>query len=355
MRTSVFVFFIALAPCLCNAQWPIFNQALPVSCQWPAFNYQAHGTFENVFVVDILSNFYDGYLAFGRGNICHPDSVFNYTRCYAAKCNENGDLMWWNRFDSDSIDLSEQWFNVAPGNRGGMIQNHNGQIISMFSTYINGDEFNSESRDYLVKLNNSGEIIEQHLVDSSFSAYSFLGLIEDQSDSSFVAYGWHMDSLDVINNTEPDAFLLKMDSLGNHIWQKEYPNTFETFGAVKAMDGGFWVSANTSLLGDCSDGFFQNWDFMLIKTDQFGNEEDRIIFGGSCGNEIATVHEYEEDKVVLVGRLTNEDNSQNSMFAGYYYSTLIEQQTNQNLTQPGYSGKVDHLIPAQIDHLKLTV
>ena len=115
MKNTCLLLFIAFAsPAL--AQWPAFNQAHPVSCQWPAYNYQAHGFFENVFVVDITPNFYDGYLTFGRGNICHPDSCLSYSRNFSAKCNENGDLMWWSRYDNPELDLGEEWFSNYPGN-----------------------------------------------------------------------------------------------------------------------------------------------------------------------------------------------------------------------------------------------
>ncbi|MFM9421573.1 MAG: T9SS type A sorting domain-containing protein [Bacteroidota bacterium] len=352
MKNFCFLFLIALSY-KTFAQWPEFNQAHPVSCQWPAYNYQAHGFFENVFVVDISPNFYDGYISFGRGNLCHPDSCVDYSRNFSAKCNENGDLMWWNRYDNPEFDLGEDWFgNYA--NRGGMVMNNNGEIVSMFSTKQELGQLDSV-RNYIVKIDPFGDLIEQHLVDSSFARYSFSGLIEDLSDSTYVAHGWYMDSLDVINNNEPDAFLLKLDSLGNHIWQKEYSDTYGTYDVIKAMDGGFWLCANTPGFEDCSDGFFQNNDFILIKTDEFGIEENRITFGGSCSNEIAAIYEYEYDKVILAGRLTNEENDPDAMFAGYYYSTLIEQQPNEVLVEttarkeylPTYNGDfVDlHVIP----------
>jgi len=352
MKNFCFLFLIALSY-KTFAQWPEFNQAHPVSCQWPAYNYQAHGFFENVFVVDISPNFYDGYISFGRGNLCNPDSCVDYSRNFSAKCNENGDLMWWNRYDNPEFDLGEDWFgNYA--NRGGMVMNNNGEIVSMFSTKQELGQLDSV-RNYIVKIDPFGDLIEQHLVDSSFARYSFSGLIEDLSDSTYVAHGWYMDSLDVINNNEPDAFLLKLDSLGNHIWQKEYSDTYGTYDVIKAMDGGFWLCANTPGFEDCSDGFFQNNDFILIKTDEFGIEENRITFGGSCSNEIAAIYEYEYDKVILAGRLTNEENDPDAMFAGYYYSTLIEQQPNEVLVEttarkeylPTYNGDfVDlHVIP----------
>ena len=357
MRKLLFSLVIICNALIVHAQWPEFNRAHPVSCQWPAYNYQAHGFFENVFVNDDAFNYYDGYLVFGNGVLCHPDSVDNYTRCFSAKTNSNGDMVWWNRYDDATTDENEQWFNYYNGTTGGMIENHNGSLMSIFTTFVGGNEFNGDTRNYLVQLNSDAEIVEQHLVDSSLAGYSFHGLIEDLTDSSYVTYGWHMDSLDVINNTEPDAFLLKMDSLGNHIWQSSYTGTFGTYpgGVVKAQDGGFWVCANTPGFEDCSDGFFQNSDLVLIKTDEFGNEVGRLVMGGSCGKEVATVYEYEEDKLILAGRLTNEINDPDGMFAGFYYTTLIEQLSNDILIEttvkkeylPTYNGDfVDlHVIP----------
>jgi hypothetical protein len=337
-----------------NAQWEEFNQAHPVSCQWPAYNYQPHGQFDNVFVVDVDFNYYDGYLLFGNGVICHPDSVVNHTRCYAAKCNINGDLVWWNRYDEPEVDQNSSWYSGYPANMGGMISDYTGQFVSIFSTFIAGDEFNSESRDYLVKLDINGEITTQNLVDSSLAKYAFYGLIEDPVDSTYVTYGWYQDSLDVINNTAPDAFLLKVDSLGQHLWQQEYSNTFKAVRLAKALDGGYWIIADKATGLACSDGWFSNTDMVLIKTDAFGNEEDRMIFGGDCWKDDGMIHEYEEDRVVLVGRLTNQENDQDANFAGYYYSTLINQNEDGTLSEiserktylPTYNGDFVDLHPS---------
>ncbi len=325
------VLWMALTSQVCIAQWPEFNRVHPVSCQWPAFNYLAHGFFENVFVIDTLPNYYDGYLALGRGILCNPDSCIKYTRNFSAKCNENGELMWWNRYDNPELDMGEAWFNGFPANLGGAIKNHNAQIVSTFTTKQETGEFDT-FKDYLVFLNLNGEIIHQHMIDSSFAVYAFNGIIEDTTDSTYVAYGWYQDSLQVINNTEPDAFLIKLDSLGNHIWQKMYNNTFAVWpgGVVKAMDGGFWICSyyNTGL--ECSDNFTFNDDLVLIKTDEYGIEEDRIIIGGNCGYEIATVYEYEEDMIVLAGRLTPVEFGE-TLYEGYIYTALVEQLSNGQL------------------------
>jgi hypothetical protein len=303
-----------------EAQWPEFNRAHPVSCQWPSFNYNPQGFIENVFLIDTVSNFYDGYLLFGRGILCHPDSCVNYSRNFSVKCNNNGDLLWWKRYDNAEVDENEQWFNWANGSFGGMIKNHNNHIVSIFSRYVIGEYFN----DFLINLDYQGQVLNHYLLDSSLEIHAMSCLIEDFSDSSYVVCGWHMDSLDVITNTEPDAFIMKIDSLGGRIWQRDYSNTFGSYSVSKAIDGGFWLCANTPPLGECSDGFFSNTDFVLIKTDENGNEQSRISFGGTCGGERVSVYEYEEDKVILFGRMTSQDYSL-SPYTGYFFSALIEQ------------------------------
>lgn len=314
------------------AQWPEFNRAHPVSCQWPAFNYNAHGYFENVFVIDTIPSFYNGFVVFGNGLLCHPDSCINDTRAFSAKCNANGDLMWWNRYDNVGVDENQQWFNWFNGNLGGMMMNRNQQIVSIYTTFVDGDQNNIDTRNYLVYLDAQGQILNRYLVDSTLAQYSTNGLIEDLSDSTYVLHGWYRDSLDVINNIPPNAFLLKLDSLGNHVWQNEYPNTFGTWTVSKALDHGFWICAEQGN-NACSDGFFANTDLVLIKTDEFGNEEDRMVMGGQCGNERATVYEYEEDKIILVGRITSFDNGPSiGIYDGYLYTALLEQFPNGQLS-----------------------
>ncbi|MBI1267180.1 MAG: hypothetical protein GC193_07105, partial [Cryomorphaceae bacterium] len=337
MKHLAITFFV-LSTIVAHAQWPQFNRAHPVACQSPAFNYTAHGAFENVFVIDTLPNFYDGYLLFGSGILEHPDSVENYTRTFAAKCNTNGDLVWWRRYDDEGIDQNEQWYNFFDGNPGGMILNHLGQITSIYTTFVDSDSFNEETKNYLVTFDIQGEILSQHLVDSSLANFSFNGLIEDLTDSTYVTYGWRQSPSDVMNYVPPSAFLMKIDTLGNEIWLKEYSNAFSVWpggGVVKAMDGGFWVTIEKGN-NACSDGFFANTDLVVIKTDEFGNEEDRIVLGGVCGKEMGTVYEYEQDKIILAGRMTLEEtNLAGIPYEGFLYTTLLEQQADETISETG--------------------
>jgi hypothetical protein len=325
-------YLLILTSLLADAQGPLFNKIHPVSCQWPEYNYTAQGSFENVFLFDGFNPLYDSYLLFGNGVLCHPDSVTNYTRCFSAKCNSGGDLVWWRRYETDTSDISSQWFNAYQGNYGGMIMNHEGLIASTFTTFVSGDEYNNENRDYLTFIAENGQIVNSYLIDSTLAAFAFYGLIEDLTDSTYVGFGWYRDSLAVVTNTAPIAFLLKMDSMGNQIWLKSYPNTLTTYDVVKAMDGGFWICATTPSLGDCGNtGSYYNIDLLLIKTDALGNTEDIVQYGGACSPEKATVHEYEEDRIVLAGYHSAPEIDELA-FEGNLYTTLIDQNNDETFS-----------------------
>ena len=113
------------------AQWPTFNQAHPVSCQWPPYNYTSHGVFENVFSVDETNNYFDGYLAFGVGVLCNPDSTSYYRRNFSSKLNTSGELMYWNRYDNDTSNFNENWFYYSTPSHGGMCLNNSNEIVEM--------------------------------------------------------------------------------------------------------------------------------------------------------------------------------------------------------------------------------
>ena len=319
------------------AQWPGFNRSHPVSCQWPAYNYTASGYLENVFVIDGVTDFENGYLSFGYGVLCHPDSCMNYTRVFSMKCNRNGEVMWWNRYDDEEVDENSNWFQYTlyyNGNSGGMVLNHNNQIVTTLNRWVSTDEFYDESSQYLVKMNLDGEIVEQHLVDSTWAAYAFKGIIEDLTDSTYVGYGWYRDSLAVLNWGQQQAFILKMDSLGNHIWQQTYPDMYTTFGLTKALDGGYWVESR-KYEGECDSGA-TNDDVVVMKTDEFGNEEGRVQIGGNCIRENAYVREIELDKIVVAGRITADVNPypESYWLYGHYYTSEIEQLSDGQLTDP---------------------
>jgi hypothetical protein len=335
MKKLLFSLVILFNAILAHAQWPEFNQAHPVSCQWSPFNYRADGYFENVFVVNSELQFLDGYIAFGNGVLCSPSNCENYIRCYSTKFNTVGQSIWWNRYDNPLEDKSQRWFSSISGNSGGMIQNHNNQIVSFFSSFVNSDLFNWQTQDFLVTMDLQGLILDSVVFDLTLAEYNVRGVVEDYTDSTYIVYGQFRDSIDVVNNSWPISFLSKVDSTGNIIWQSEYINTSKIWSVSKARDGGFWITAEKPN-NFCSDLNFANTDVAIIKTDELGNESARIEFGGVCGDELATCYEFEDDRVIVAGRLTlDEVNIASMPWEGFFYTTIIEQQSNGSLNIVG--------------------
>jgi len=303
------------------AQWPTFNQAHPVSCQWPPYNYIDDGAFENVFIVDTNPDYFDGYMTFGRGVLCNPGTTPNALRVYSSKINIGGDLLYWTRYDSADIDRSQAWYGGSGYRNGGMTVNHNNDVISTLTNYdvtLGADA----DVNYLVTFNFLGSIKSLHIIDTTANQYFFSSIIEDPIDSTYLISGYYKGQ----GNEQGSGTLFKLDSLGGIIWQSYFSDTNTAISVKKSMDGGFWLILITPVLGECSDGWFMDSNLILIKTNDQGFEEGRFVFGGECSNERASVYEFEEDKVVLFGRLTNDSNPNPIPFAGYLFSTQIEQE-----------------------------
>ena len=85
-------------------------------------------------------------------------------------------------------------------------------------------------------------------------------------------------------NGDEDICALKVDTLGNVIWAKTYGGLEEDdsqYGQPTA-DGGYLISGYTSSFGA------GDWDFYIIKTDEFGN-------AGGCDETSFTVIPNEQN------------------------------------------------------------
>jgi len=324
---NVWTILLVFASCSSFAQWPGFNRVQLNNGQSPPFDYNAQGGYQNVFQIDRPGTSVDGYLLFGQGVMRSPSETSQYSQAFAAKVNLDGDLNWSFPFISVNIDSSSQWINFRRGQ--GMIINHSGSIASILTVYHTAaQEPWNRSNSYLVELNHNAEALMQVKIQSDTTyTYGYSGLIEDITDSTYILYGSWQDSTMYFNNERPDAFLSKVDTLGNVIWERTYPNTWGVWHLKRALDGGYWIMAMEVIEGGCAFTTFGevNENLVVIKTDALGNEESRLALGGPCGSEAATIIELSEDVVFMAGRFTFEEQNQNWDYHGYLYTTLVEQ------------------------------
>ena len=313
---------------------PTFNQAHPVSCQWPPYGYGAHGYLENIFVVDTTPDFFDGYQIFGVGTLCNPWVVDNYRRAFSCKWNNSGEIMFWHRYDNDTIDLDETWFNYYSPTHGGMCVNHMNEIVSVFTTSVDFGVI-AEEINYLVGIDKFGYLLWKYILDQSSDRFGFFQVIENIEDTTYMSVGWFQDSVAVATNQQANGSLMKIDQLGNMLWHKEYNDVQSISKITKSSDNGYWMTGFTPNLGDCGDGWFVDYDFVVLKVDSNGNEEGRLVFGGQCGRESGQVFEMSNGQILLLGRLTFEEYTNNQPFLGYMFTTIIQQAQNGNLLEVG--------------------
>ena len=91
-------------------------------------------------------------------------------------------------------------------------------------------------------------------------------------DNSFVIGGTAQ-----YNNTNNNAFLLKLDSLGNIIWYQEYGDEYyqSIYDLKSTLDGGFIFGRRTNS-PDIVVGDYDGW---VVKTDSLGNVEWEVTLG----------------------------------------------------------------------------
>jgi hypothetical protein len=322
--------YIILLIALCtasvfHAQWPTFNEAIPISIQSPPFDYLQNGAFGNVFQIDLQGTQQDGFLLFGKGILENPNSNPQYTRAFSCKTNSEGSAMWWRRFESDTLNLSSQWTNF--GWNQGMIQDEFGRIHSTYSEW-DSEIFEpwNRSKGYIVVLNESAEILfRTRIIRDTTSVFGYSGLLQVSSDTTYILYGSWQDSTMYFSNQMPDAFLSKVSPEGQVLWERHYENTAGVWHVQQAMDGGYWVIA-IEVSAYCDFNVVQpNENLVLIKTDSQGYEEGRLQLGGPCSSEAGMVVEISMDRVVLASRFTFDEQDSQWDYHGSVITTEIEQ------------------------------
>lgn len=121
------------------------------------------------------------------------------------------------------------------------------------------------------------------------------------SDDSFVIGGTVQYSPSLNQN----AFLLKLDSLGNEIWYQEYGDSYyqSIFDLKVTEDGGFIFGRRTDT--PPLNGLDDAW---LVKTDSLGNIEWEQQFGNAANNIVIRILANENNTYnILVDNSTTQD------------------------------------------------
>lgn len=138
------------------------------------------------------------------------------------------------------------------------------------------------------------------------NGYDYGEDIKQDIDTGYIATG----SSSSFSSENADAFLLKVDSLGNFKWSYNYGGSGTEWGkgVVTTKAGGFAIGgfSNSYGMGD--------FDFYLVKTDQNGIPEYEKTYGGSDWDKAHDIIEMADSGFVMVGETYSFGNGNNDIY-----------------------------------------
>ncbi len=153
------------------------------------------------------------------------------------------------------------------------------------------------NRAWIVKVDSNGNEIWNKIYDDENSMS--LRKIVCCDDGNYVAVGWCKPS-DRVN-----VFLIKIDNAGNKIWHKTFDYSVSDFSYSVSVtsDGGFIITGFSSITHNST---------LLIKTDSEGNEQWHKIFDTGLFNEGYTVSQTSDKGYMIVGYCQTETQAANA-------------------------------------------
>jgi len=235
-----------------------------------------------------LSN--DGYVTNNYGN-------WDF---WVVKLNSIGDTTWQKSLGGFGFDIA---FSIEQTTDGGY-------IVAGTSNSIDGDitENKGVYESWIVKLDPSGNIVWQKTIGGS--GYDWTYSIQQTLDGGFIAVG-KSDSSDgdvSVNNGNEDFWIVKLDSLGNILWENSFggSQTDIARSVKQTTDGGYIIAGySNSSDGDLNQnyGLFDVW---ILKLDTSGNIIWQKSLGGS-GDDIARCIQQTTDGGYIIAGYSNSD------------------------------------------------
>ena len=281
--------------CLVRAS---MNKIDPPTILW-AKNYGGKGL---DLAVDILTTTDGGYLL--AGNINSEDGDISESKgnedIWLAKLNYKGDIEWERSYGGSKKDFLHS-----------IIQPDDGGYVMFAKTYSNDGDVDVKDSGYpneawwILKIDDNGNIQWKSYIKTNYSSYP--GEIIQTNDGSYLVCG-----------SAGDITLIKIDKTGNKLWQKNYGGRNKDYGIslVENINGEIIILGQTlSSDGDVSYNYGKS-DVWVLKVDSYGKLIWQKNYGGSLSDIpiqmiktfdqnyifIAATESYDHDLVVNHGK-----------------------------------------------------
>ena len=221
----------------------------------------------------------------------------------------------------------------------------NGFIVMGHSESNDGDvSENKGNMDYwLVKLNEAGELEWERSYGGS--GYEFGYSVINTIDGGYLLGGQSGSADGDVSNNHGmnDAWVVKLDGVGNIQWEKSYGGSLNEYitGMIETTDGGFlFVAPTTSGDGDITNNQGE-LDYWIIKTDPQGTIEWQKTYGGSESDYSQDVKQTADGGYIVTGMSRSSDGDITNPYGGYDYWVLKLDPMGNMEWQKNYGGSQD--------------
>jgi hypothetical protein len=252
--------------------------------------YSISQTIDKGYIVSGFSNSNDGDVSINKG----------LSDCWIIKLDSLGNLEWENSYGGSAGENANSIKQTMDG----------GYIFAGFSGSVDGDVSGhhggvSFSDFWVVKIDISGVIEWEKSYGGTSYEYAFD--IELTQNEGYIVVGEAISTDgDVTNNNGgKDYWVVKIDTLGNIEWEKNYGGSGnESINSIQTtIDGGYIIAgASNSTDGDVTSASNGGFDAWIIKIDSLGVIEWEKLYGGSFNDNVQTVQKTVEKNYIFTGK-----------------------------------------------------
>lgn len=204
----------------------------------------------------------------------------------------SGLILWSCDNSSEPISNDISWIMTYGGTGNDLgtsiiLTDDEGYIISGYT-----DSYGSGSTDaWIIKTDHAGTEIWSNTYGGS--NLDWASSIEKTDDGGYIFAGGTMS----FGNGLKDAYLVKIDSIGNEVWSKTFGGTNDDlFNSVSiTSDSGFILVGETSSFG------YGGEDIYIVKSDSEGNEIWSKTFGGSNNDWARSAQQTSDGGFIIIG------------------------------------------------------
>lgn len=162
---------------------------------------------------------------------------------------------------------------------------------------------------WIVKLDGSGNLVWQKCLGGSSGDYA--RSIQQTSDGGYIVAGMtYSNDKDVSgHHGEADAWIVKLDSLGNIQWQKCLGGSKNdyAYSIQQTRDGGYIFAGETWSNDGNVSGMKGLYDAWIVKLNSLGDLIWHKCLGGTAGDKATSIRETDDGGFIVVGQTWSND------------------------------------------------